>query len=199
MFQKLKSYKRLSLVLLISFVFGCTQTEPDLLKVVKIKDGDTIVVLTKDNQMVTVRLAEIDCPEKSQAFGQAAKQFTSDLCFGKGVKLQGNEHDRYGRTIALVILENGTNVNYELVKNGYAWQYSQYSKNNAMLAGYQQQAQQQRLGLWRDTNPTPPWEFRKGERELKQTNNENTHMPRKHRSRKRKSRRDTIITGFDLQ
>lgn len=197
MFQKLKPYKKLLLVLLISFVFGCTQTEPDLLKVVKIKDGDTIVVLTKDNQMVTVRLAEIDCPEKSQAFGQAAKQFTSNLCFGKGVKLQGNEHDRYGRTIALVILENGTNVNYELVKNGYAWQYSQYSKNNPMLAGYQQQAQQQRLGLWQDTNPTPPWEFRKGERELKQTSDKKPQTLHKRRSRKRKNRKDTIITGFD--
>lgn len=32
-----------------------------------------------------VRLAEIDCPEKSQAFGQRAKQFTSELVFGKEV------------------------------------------------------------------------------------------------------------------
>lgn len=180
----------------ILLVGGCKQTEPDLLKVVKIKDGDTIVVLTKDNQMITVRLAEVDCPEKNQAFGQKAKQYTADLCFGKGVKLQGTEHDRYGRTIALVILANGTNVNYELVKNGYAWQYSQYSKNNPVLAGYQQQAQQQRLGLWQDTNPTPPWEFRKGERVQRPA----TPKPkvRKRRSRKQKSRPEIIGTASTI-
>jgi micrococcal nuclease len=181
MFLNLNFYKRLILCLLFGLIIGCTQTEPDLLKVVKIKDGDTIVVLTKDNQMVTVRLAEIDCPEKSQAYGQAAKQFTANLCFGKGVKLQGNEHDRYGRTIALVILGDGTNVNYELVKNGYAWQYSQYSKNNPELAGYQKQAQTQKLGLWQDANPTPPWEFRRDKRE------QPSHAPYKRKGRKRKS------------
>jgi len=186
MFLNLNFYKRLILCLFLGILIGCTQTEPDLLKVVKIKDGDTIVVLTKDNQMVTVRLAEIDCPEKSQAYGQAAKQFTANLCFGKGVKLQGNEHDRYGRTIALVILGDGTNLNYELVKNGYAWQYSQYSKNNATLAEYQQQAQMQKLGLWQDANPTPPWEFRRDKLE------QPSHAPYKRKSRKRRSAPDYI-------
>jgi micrococcal nuclease len=33
----------------------------------------------------------------------------------------GNQHDRYGRTVAQIVLENGINVNYEIVKNGYAW------------------------------------------------------------------------------
>ncbi|OKS87654.1 thermonuclease family protein [Mucilaginibacter polytrichastri] len=197
MYRKLDFYKRLILCLLLCLPIGCTQTAPDLLKVVKIKDGDTIVVLTKDNQMITVRLAEVDCPEKSQAFGQAARQFTANLCFGKGVKLQGNEHDRYGRTIALVILDNGTNVNYELVKNGYAWQYSQYSKNNPILAGYQQQAQMQKLGLWQDANPTPPWEFRRDKRGQVQPKARQKYTPRKRRGRKHKSRPDTIGTAFE--
>jgi micrococcal nuclease len=192
MFLNLNFYKRLILCLLFGILSGCTQNEPDLLKVVKIKDGDTIVVLTKDNQMVTVRLAEIDCPEKSQAYGQAAKQFTANLCFGKGVKLQGNEHDRYGRTIALVILGDGTNVNYELVKNGYAWQYIQYSKNNSTLADYQQQAQQQKLGLWQDANPTPPWEFRRDKRE------QPSHAPYKQKRRKRKTAPESIESSLGV-
>jgi endonuclease YncB( thermonuclease family) len=150
-----------SLLLIISLtLWGCNRQPANLYKVVKVKDGDTLGLLSGDNQEMTVRLAEVDCPEKTQAFGQAAKKATSDLCFGKYVKLIGNVHDRYGRTVALVILEDGTNVNYQLVKTGYAWQYKQYSQS-AELAGYEQQARESKLGLWQDANPTPPWEFRR--------------------------------------
>lgn len=155
-------YKKYSALLLITLftLWGCNPRPDNLYKVVKIKDGDTLGLLTNDNQQVTVRLAEVDCPEKSQAFGQAAKKFTSDLCFGKDVKLVGDTKDRYGRTVALVLLTDGTNVNYQLVKNGYAWQYKAYSKS-IELAGLEQQARENKLGLWQDANPTPPWEFRK--------------------------------------
>lgn len=178
MHRRLKSFKRFFVFLLISFVYAC-QPE-DKPRVVGVKDGDTIVILTPDHQNITVRLAEVDCPEKSQAYGQAAKQFTSNLCFGKSVRLEGNEHDRYGRTIAKVILDDGRIVNYELVKNGYAWHYTQYS-NNALLDQYQQQARESRLGLWQDANPTPPWEYRKHSREHRQNNNP---YHRKHKRRK---------------
>nr|WP_294941235.1 thermonuclease family protein [uncultured Mucilaginibacter sp.] len=129
-------------------------------KVVGVKDGDTMVLLSPDNKTTTVRLAEVDCPEKSQAFGQAAKQYTSNLCFGKQVKLIGTTQDRYGRTVGQVELTDGTNVNYDLVKNGYAWQYRAYSKS-MQLAELELKARQNRLGLWQDGNPTPPWNFRK--------------------------------------
>ncbi|MCJ8209267.1 thermonuclease family protein [Mucilaginibacter sp. RS28] len=171
--------KRTLVFLLLAFVFACTRE--DQMRVVGVKDGDTIVVLTPDHQQITVRLAEVDCPEKSQAFGQAAKQFTSDLCFGKNVTLQGNEHDRYGRTIATVIINNKTNLNQELVKNGYAWHYAHYS-NNATLAALQAEAQQKQLGLWQDANPTPPWEFRQNKREHKS----NDYKQPKKKRRKRK-------------
>ncbi len=154
-----KKYSSLLLIVLFT-LWGCNRQPANLYKVVKVKDGDTLGLLSSDNQEMTVRLAEIDCPEKTQAFGQAAKKATSDLCFGKYVKLIGNVHDRYGRTVALVILEDGINVNYELVKTGYAWQYKQYSQS-AELAGYEQQARENKLGLWQEPNPTPPWEYRR--------------------------------------
>ncbi|AMR33750.1 hypothetical protein A0256_21095 [Mucilaginibacter sp. PAMC 26640] len=72
----------LVLVLLLVF-FSCNRKEETLYKVVKIKDGDTIELLSPDHQNITVRLAEIDCPEKSQAFGQAAKQFTQAFALAK--------------------------------------------------------------------------------------------------------------------
>ncbi|HEX8020303.1 thermonuclease family protein [Mucilaginibacter sp.] len=177
----LKRYSALLFILLV--LWGCNpnntkQPDADVYKVVKVKDGDTLGLLSSDNQQVTVRLAEIDCPEKSQAFGQAAKKFTSDLCFGKEVKLIGNVHDRYGRTVAQVVLTDGTNVNYALVKNGYAWQYKAYSKN-AELAALEQQARENKLGLWQEANPTPPWDFRREKKQPK-TDSLQTPKPKKH-------------------
>src|SRR5918992_5172250 len=57
-------------------------------KVVGISDGDTITVLVGGRQQLKVRLAEIDAPEKSQAYGQRSKQSLSDLVFGKQVKVE---------------------------------------------------------------------------------------------------------------
>ncbi|MES2266629.1 MAG: thermonuclease family protein [Bacteroidota bacterium] len=168
---------------------GCNKTET-LYKVVGVKDGDTVVLLSPDNQSVTVRLAEIDAPEKSQAFGQAAKQFTSDICFGKKVKLIGNQKDRYGRTVAQIELENGVNVNHEIVKQGFAWQYRAYSKSME-LAMLEQQARQNHLGLWQDANPTPPWNFRR-EAKTQKTEKKITKTKRSYKKRKSRKRRDTV-------
>ena len=95
-------------------------------KVVAVKDGDTIVVL-KDQEQITVRLEGIDCPESGQAFGSNAKQAASDSCFGKHVTLNVTGEDRYGRTLADVILPDGSSVNRELVRAGYARWFRKYS------------------------------------------------------------------------
>lgn len=129
-------------------------------KVVKIKDGDTIEILTSTNENITIRLIEIDCPEKKQPFGQKAKQFTSDFCSGKFVEIIGKKKDRYGRTLAFVIDENGTNLNEELVKNGLAWWYEKYSKSENLF-NLERHAKMNKLGLWVDETPIPPWVFRK--------------------------------------
>jgi len=185
MFKKHFAYLLIFIIILIA---GCNpnntkQPDADVYKVVKVKDGDTLGLLSADNQEVTVRLAEIDCPEKSQAFGQAAKKFTSDICYGKEVKLIGNVRDRYGRTVAQVVLTDGTNVNYQLVKNGYAWQYKAYSKSTE-LAALEEQARQNHLGLWQDANPTPPWEYRREKKQPK-ADSLQTPKPKKHYHRRK--------------
>ncbi|MCC8409960.1 thermonuclease family protein [Mucilaginibacter sp. UR6-1] len=168
---------RLLLIFLIIALAGCNPLPEDTYKVVKIKDGDTIELLSHDLQNITVRLAGIDCPEKAQAFGTAARQYTAQLCFGQNVTLDGSDKDRYGRTVAYVILADGRNLNHELVKNGYAWEYKTYSKDPE-LAGFEQYARQNRLGLWQDENPVEPWNFRRNK-----TKNKNK-KPRKKRRHK---------------
>ena len=60
----------------------------------------------------------IDCPEKGQAYGTKTKQAISELVFNKEVILQTRGKDKYRRTIADVLLPDGTNVNQQLVKQG---------------------------------------------------------------------------------
>ena len=129
-------------------------------KVVAVLDGDTIEILDSNNKTYRIRLSGIDCPEKAQAFGQKAKQFTSDLCFGKSVKVIVHSTDRYGREIGDIVLSDGTVVNEELVGAGFAWHYKQYS-SDAGLAKLEVEARKKKLGLWADPNPIPPWEFRR--------------------------------------
>lgn len=125
-------------------------------RVVGVADGDTITVL-HNGFGERFRLTGIDCPEKRQPFGNRAKQFTSSLVFGKTVTVRGTGRDRYGRTLGVVFLPDGRNLNQELVKAGLAWWYRQYSKDET-LAQLEQEARTARRGLWVDPNPIPPWE-----------------------------------------
>jgi endonuclease YncB( thermonuclease family) len=94
--------------------------------VVSILDGDTIEVLN-GHHAERIRLSGIDCPEKGQAFGNRAKQAASALVFGRDVILQTHGYDKYTRTLADVLLPDGTNVNQELVKQGWCWWYRKYA------------------------------------------------------------------------
>ncbi|MDX5419013.1 MAG: thermonuclease family protein [Hymenobacteraceae bacterium] len=128
-------------------------------KVVGVKDGDTFEVL-RNGQTITVRLFGIDTPEKNQAYGQRAKQFASDLAFGKNVRLIEHNKDRYGRTVGTIILPDGRNLNEEMVREGYAWHYKAYSKDKT-LENLEADARRFKRGLWQDPNPVAPWDFRK--------------------------------------
>lgn len=133
-------------------------------QVVRVADGDTITILTPERQQIKIRLAEVDAPEKKQAFGQQAKDFTSELVAGKVVSVQVRDTDRYGRTVGEVFLADGRSVNRLLVENGFAWWYRQYSRD-ASLGELEKNARAERRGLWQDQNPTPPWEWRRQKRE----------------------------------
>ncbi len=147
--------KLLSLILLILFTLSTTFTG----KVIKITDGDTIVVLTEDKKQVKIRLEGIDCPESNQDFGNKAKQAVSDLCFGKQVRIEKSGEDRYGRTLGFVFVGD-INVNKELIRQGVAWRFKQYNKDEE-LAKMEQHARLKKIGLWSHPNPVAPWEFRR--------------------------------------
>ena len=108
-----------------------------------------------------VRLSGIDCPESHQGFGTRAKQFTSQLAFGREVKVVVRDTGRYGRTVGEVILPDGRSLNHELVRAGLAWWYRQYAANDRTLENLEREARAAKRGLWVEADPTPPWEFRR--------------------------------------
>lgn len=128
-------------------------------RVVKIKDGDTIVLVDSLNNQITIRLAEVDCPESGQAFGKNAKMFTADQVGMKEITYEVLSIDRYNRIIAKVFYE-GKYLSEEIIKSGFGWHYKQYS-NSTKLSSLEILAKKNKLGLWQDKNAIAPWEYRK--------------------------------------
>jgi micrococcal nuclease len=133
--------------------------------VVGITDGDTCRALVSGNQLLKVRLLNIDAPEKSQAFGQRFKQHLSDLVFGRDVELHIRGLDRYGRTLATAMLD-GVDIDLEQVCSGFAWVFKRYIAEAPadIQASYRQaeaEARERRRGLWSDSSPIEPSLYRR--------------------------------------
>lgn len=122
----------------------------------RVVDGDTFVLASGER----VRLIGIDTPETVhpnkgvEAYGREASAFTKSLLAGKRVRLEFDvePRDRYGRLLAYVYLSDGTFVNAELVKRGFA-QASTYPPNVKHAATFrelQREAREARRGLWAD-------------------------------------------------
>jgi endonuclease YncB( thermonuclease family) len=154
-------------VLLSILVGSIVQAEVIDGRVVGVADGDTITVLDGANTQHKIRLSGIDAPEKKQAYGNRSKQSLSDLVFNKTVQVETTKKDRYGREIGKILV-NGVDANLEQVKRGFAWHYKAYQREQSAIDRQlydlaESEARGVKLGLWADTEPVPPWEFRKSQ------------------------------------
>ena len=75
------------------------------------------------------------------------------------MKSEGKK-DRYNRIIAEIILQDDTNLNKELVKNGLAWHFKKYSDNQE-YSELEISARDKKIGIWSEPNPKAPWDWRK--------------------------------------
>jgi endonuclease YncB( thermonuclease family) len=131
--------------------------KPFTAKVIEVTDGDTIKVEHEGHRYV-VRLETIDAPEITQAFGPEAKKALTAKISGKEVKIVWKKDDKYKRILGEVFLGD-RRLSLEMVAEGYAWHYVQYS-NDPLLANAEKEARDAKKGLWADAKPIPPWEFR---------------------------------------
>ena len=142
------------------------QVQADTLlgKVINVADGDTITVLDDTHTQHKIRLTGIDAPEKRQAFGNVSKQSLADMVAGQSVAVEWVKVDKYGRKLGKVLLA-GQDANLVQIKRGLAWHYKQYQREQSptdqqSYAAAEIEARAAKLGLWRDADPMPPWEFR---------------------------------------
>ncbi len=156
---------RLLIIILCAVLSGCAfeannQTDQlPVYAVIGVTDGDTIKVLTTEKMQLKIRLYGIDAPERRQPYGDAAKRHLSGLVFGQNVSLRITDIDRYGRTVAVVMLD-GRDINLEMIRAGMAWCYRRYCDDPDYIDA-DATARAARAGLWSDPDPTPPWRWRK--------------------------------------
>jgi len=138
-------------------------------KVVHVADGDTFTLLVEGERQ-RIRMASIDAPEitkgpdrPGQPMAQVSRRTLSDLIAGRTLTLQCFEKDRYGRNICDVPLPDGPTANRQMVAKGMAWVNMEgrgkFMRDRA-LPELEQKAKQERLGIWRDATPIPPWVWR---------------------------------------
>jgi endonuclease YncB( thermonuclease family) len=135
----------------------------------QVKDGDTVIISPIDGgQFFTCRLYGIDTPETThgrkigQPYGEEASKELKRLILGQTVEVTTTGAKTYNREVC-TIKKSGQDINLEMVEKGYAWAYRQYLKRPyaSEYIDAEREAREKRLGLWKDNNPTSPWEFRK--------------------------------------
>ena len=132
--------------------------------VVGVSDGDTITVLDKSNNEHKVRLMGIDAPEKSQAFGNEAKQTLSNYIYKKEVSVEYKKLDKYKRIVGKVTLD-GQDICLQMIREGMAWHFTEYEKEQSktdrdLYLKAEAKVREVNLGLWVQRRPVSPWIFR---------------------------------------
>jgi endonuclease YncB( thermonuclease family) len=129
-------------------------------KCIAVADGDTLTL----EGLGTVRFVGVDTPEKNhpllpvQFMSKEAGDFIEKLCLGKRIRVEYDPYDKdkrgsYGRVLGYGYLEDGTFLQEELIKNGYAIAYTKYpfdAGRKARFLAWEQEAKDKAIGLWRD-------------------------------------------------
>ncbi|MCL5269837.1 MAG: thermonuclease family protein, partial [bacterium] len=127
-------------------------------RVLTVLSGDTFQIIS-GRDLVTIRLAGADCPERQQEFGGMAKEFTEERIGGKTVTVDVREHTPQGQVIGETRLPDGRELSRELVAAGLAWSQDRYAPDKE-LRDLETAARNGRRGLWARKRPATPWEFR---------------------------------------
>lgn len=122
--------------------------------VIGVASGDTLMVMTRENEPVQVRLAGIEAPERDNACGLRARQSLMDLAFRRPVRVEVLDVDRQGRTLGRVYTAD-LYLNAAQVERGMAW-VGKGRRPDALLVDLQIAARVQGKGLWAAPHAAPP-------------------------------------------
>ena len=132
-------------------------------KVVQIQSGNTLVV-TNTNRPLRIRLKGIVPPEVGQPFSDAAREHLQALVFEKAVTVEYS-HLAEGYLEAKLFL-NGVDIASQMLRDGVAWydhsaDYQLTQSDRELYERCEQAARAEKRGLWQETSPVAPWEFRR--------------------------------------
>ena len=127
------------------------------LQLKRISDGDTVVTI----EDIRIRLWGIDTPERDQSYGTDATQALTVMLHNQQLYLETKDVDRYGRTVGVIYTADGGEVNLEMVCDGHAWWYERYAKRATDYKQCQEDAQENKRGLWAEEDAVAPWDWRR--------------------------------------
>ena len=151
--------KKILIVLILLCTAFSLQAQQFRVKVVGITDGDTFTAINRDKLQIRFRMYGIDAPEKKQAFSSVSTEKLKEMIHGKKVIVTVHSRDPWGRYVVTVRAGKIKDVSAEMLRLGLAWHYKKYDKT-PHYAQLEEQARNQRLGLWKDPSPVAPWDFR---------------------------------------
>ena len=158
--ERMKNLLLIFLVMLIGASYGFNDKKGVSARVVKVIDGNTVEILTEDNELLKIIFKDVDSPEIGQEHGDQAKVFTEKLVLKKKVIVEMKGKDMWGNRLASITLKNGKNIEQELLKAGMAWHNILKSKD-AALAELESITKENKVGLWNSENPVAPWVYRR--------------------------------------
>lgn len=134
-------------------------------QVIRVTDGDSLLVRDASGRTYRIRVAGIDAPEGRQAYGSQSSEHLRRLLNEPAVTIKSNKTDRYGRLIAKVSAQ-GIDIGLAQIKSGSAWFYRYYQREQTPVdrrtyGAAERSARRAQLGLWRQSNPVEPWDFRR--------------------------------------
>lgn len=151
--------KRLFCLMLIFLLTGCDKVRAEY-QVKFVQDGDSMIICCEQGNSFTIRLKDVDAPERDQPYAQRSRNYMQELVMDKPVELIGDQRDKYGRLLVDLIVD-GRSVNEIMVTEGMAWRW-RYSKSKK-LKELEDIARKQQKGLWSlpENLRMEPWEWRK--------------------------------------
>lgn len=126
--------------------------------VVSVLDGDTLVLQDAAQRRHTVRLAEIDAPEPKQPYYVQSARSLASLCHRKSAQVEWSQRDERKRVLGFVTCA-GRDANAEQLRRGMAWGSPKSTRPTSALYELETYARLRGIGLWKDDNAVPPWEF----------------------------------------
>lgn len=159
--------KSLTFVIVILFIFSIVNAaqseEKAKCKVIEVLEGDSFVAQTTgdNSQTMKIRIYGVDSPEEGQNFYTEAKQFLKEKIGDKEVDIEILTTDNLDYRVCNVLTEDGENISEILIKEGYAWWDDENAKAALTLKKLCAEAIREKKGLWADTSPLSPRDYRK--------------------------------------